>query len=197
MNKEIKKCISVANRIINRTNAQNTWRYELGKPQVKLTVKRIQKIMYLCQLFWFIDHKESDLIPEDFVAWANGPVIPEIYNYWMVWQEGDMCPYPNETYKLSDEEANVINIIVDNTIDIPTETIIDYTHTQFGPWEQVYKSPLRPYSVISKDRIKQYICSEYTQRELINFIKNETAKYEKEYENARLSKKLTPPKYIS
>lgn len=190
--REIPKCISVANRIINRTNAQNAWRYELGKPKVKLTAKRIQKIIYLCELFWFIDHKESDLIPEDFVAWPNGPVIPEIYDYWMVYQDGDMYPYSYVTYKLSDEEANVINIVVDNTIDISTEAIIDYTHTTFDPWEQVYKSPLGPYNVISKDRIKQYIYSENAQRELIDFIKNETAKYE----NAGLSKKLTQHKYI-
>ena len=197
MNKEIPKCISVANRIINRTNAQNVWRYELEKPKVKLTAKRIQKIMYLCQLFWFIDHKESNLIQEDFVAWHNGPVVPEIYDYWGVWQEGDMNPYPYETYKLSKEETDVINIIVDNTIDIPTETIIDYIQTQFGPWEQVYKSHLRLYDVISKDRIRQYICREDAQKELIDFIKNETARYEKEYETEKLSKKLYPKKYIS
>lgn len=191
MNKEIPKCISVANRIISRTNAQNAWRYELGKPKVKLTGKRIQKIIYLCQLFWFIEHDESNMIPEDFVAWPNGPVILEIYDYWMVWQEGDMCPCPYVKYELTEEEAEIINIIVDNTIDIPTEAIIDYTHTPFGPWEQVYKGPLGPFNVISKDRIKQYICSEYAQRELIDFIKNESAKYE----NSVLTKKLTPPKH--
>lgn len=197
MNREVPKCVSVANRIINRTNAQNVWRYELGKPKVRLTAKRVQKIMYLCQLFWFIDHDESNMIPEDFIAWPMGPVIPEIYDYWAVWQEGDMLPYPYAKYELSEEETEIINIIVDNTIDIPTEVIIDYTHTPFGPWERVYKGPLRPFNVISKDRIKQYICSEDAQRELIDFIKSETARYEKEYEKSKLSKKLTLPKYIS
>jgi uncharacterized phage-associated protein len=176
--RDIPRCYAAANRIINRTNAQNAWRYELGKPKVKLTGKRLQKILYLCQLFWFIDHEESNMIPEDFVAWPNGPVIPEIYDHFSVWQEGDMYPHPFVKNELSEEEANIINIIVDNTIDIPTEAIIDYTQTPFGPWEQVYKSGQRIYPVISKDSIKQYICTEEAQRELIDFIKNETAKSE-------------------
>ena len=186
--KEVPRCYSAVNRIINRTNAQNAWRYELGKPRVKLTEKRVQKIIYLCQLFWFIDHDESNMIPEDFVAWPNGPVIPEIYDYWMVYQDGDMRPCPYVKYELTEEEAEIINIVVDNTIDIPTEAIIDYTHTPFSPWHQVYKNKQRTYGVISKDRIKQYICNETAQKELVDFIKNETAKYE----NLGLVKKLTP-----
>lgn len=190
MNKEIPKCISVANRIISRTNAQNDWRYELGKPTVMLSVKRIQKIMYLCQLFAFMEDTESNMIPEDFVAWANGPAVLELYDYWLVSHEGYMNPYPNTKYQLSEEETEIINIVVDNTIDIPTETIIDFTQNPLGPWEQVYKSPFSPYNVISKDRIKQYICSEEAQRQLIDFIKTETAKQE----NSQFTKKLTQPK---
>lgn len=176
--RDMPKCYAAANRIINRTNAQNVWRYELGKPKVKLTGKRLQKILYLCQLFWYIDHKDTDMFEEDFVAWPNGPAIPEIYDFWSVWQEGDMNPCSFVKHELSKEEANIINIIVDNTIDISTEAIIDYTHTPFGPWEQVYKSDQRQYKVISKDRMKKYICTEEAQRELIDFIKNETAKSE-------------------
>lgn len=189
---EVPKCYSVVNRIINRTNAQNKWRYELGKPRVNLTAKRVQKIIYLCQLFWFIDHEDSNMIPEDFVAWPNGPVIPEIYDYWMVYQDGDMCPCPYVKYELSEEEAEIINIIVDNTIDIPTETIIDYTHTPGAPWEQSYKGPDIPFNIIPKNIIKQYICNEQAQIELIDFIKKETIKSE----NLGFSKKLTPTKYI-
>ena len=185
--KEIPKCISVANRIISRTNAQNTWRYELGKPHVMLSVKRIQKIMYLCQLFDFAENPESNMVPEDFVAWPNGPVVLELYDYWMVSHEGYMNPYPNAKYQLSERETEIINIVVDNTIDISTEAIIDYTHTPFGPWEEAYKSSPSSYNIIAKDRIKQYICNEEAQRQLIDFIKTETAKYE----NLGFSKKLT------
>ena len=190
MNREIPKCISVANRIINRTNAQNDWRYELGKPTVMLSVKRIQKIMYLCQLFAFMENTESNMIPEDFVAWANGPAVPELYDYWLVSHEGYMNPYPNTKYQLSEEEKEIINIVVDNTIDIHTETIIDFIQNSQVPWKETFKTPFSPYSVISKESIKQFIRNETAQRELFDFIKNETAKQE----NLEFTKKLTPPR---
>ena len=127
------------------------------------------------------------------MSWPNGPVIPEIYDYWMVYQDGDMHPCPYVKYKLSEEETKIINIVVDNTIDIPTEAIINYTHTHFGPWEQVYKNPQRSINVISKDRIKEYIRNEDAQKKLIDFIKNKTTKHK----NLGFSKKLTPPRYFN
>lgn len=189
MNEEISICFSAANRIINRTNAQNRWRFELGKPRVQLTGKRLQKILYLCQLFWYADHEESNMIPEDFQAWPSGPVIPEIYNYWSVYQDGDMCPTRNVTYTLSEEEADIINRIVDNTVDISTEAIVDYTRLPDGPWAQAYRDYQGVYSVISKDSIKQYIRKDEVQRELLDFIQNKVI-----YEEPTLTKKLTPQK---
>lgn len=186
--KEAPRCYSAANRIINRTNAHNEWRIsELGKPRIKLTGKRLQKILYLCQLFWYIDHDESNMISEDFVAWPNGPIIPKIYDCWSVYQDGDMSPYRYVKYTLSEEEADLINRVVDNTVDIPTEAIIDYIQSSNGPWEQAFKNNQ---GVISKKSIKQYIRREEAQIELVEFIKNETTKYE----NSGLKKKLTPPK---
>ena len=178
MSKQTPICISAANRIINRTNAQNTWRWELGKPRIKLTGKRLQKILYLCQLFWYIDHEESNMIPENFVAWPNGPIIPEIYDYFAVYQDGDMLPRLDTSYTLTEEEIDLINRVVDNTTDIQTEAIIDYIQTHNAPWEQAYKGPQETNSIISKDSIKQYIRREENQRELIEFIKTETAKSE-------------------
>ena len=97
MNIKTQNCISAANRIINRTHAWNEYRVvELGKPRIKITSRRLQKILYLCQLIWYIDHEESRMIPEDFKAWPNGPVIPEIYNCWPVYHDGDLTPNSNK-----------------------------------------------------------------------------------------------------
>ena len=131
------------------------------------------------------------MIPEDFVAWPNGPIIPEIYDCWSVYQDGDMSPYRYVKYTLSEEEADLINRVVDNTVDIPTEAIIDYIQLPNGPWEQAFKNNQGLYNVISKKSIKKYIRREEAQIELVEFIKNETAKYE----NSGLKKKLIPPKH--
>lgn len=166
-------CIAAANRIINRTNAQNKWRSTTGKPRVRLTGKRLQKLLYLCQLFWYIDHEESSMITEDFQAWPNGPVIPQVYDHFSVYQDGDMCPLLGVGgNSLNDEEISLINKVVDSTIDIPTEAIIDYTHFPNGPWDRVYRDTQGAYGTISKDSIKQYIRDPNHQNELFNFIQD-------------------------
>ena len=193
MNREIPISTSAVNRIINRTEANNRYRIEeLGKPKVKITTRRVQIILYLCQLFWYIDHDDSNMIPEDFVAWPNGPVIPEIYNELPVYQEGDVFLKRCGKYTLTQEERELINIVVDNTIDISTETIIDYIRTTNEPWINAFKirviRGIRQEEVISKESIKQFIRNEDAQRELFDFIKNETANQE----NLEFTKKLTP-----
>ena len=151
----------------------NEWRSAIGQPRVKLTGKRLQKLMYLCQLFWYIDHEESKMISEDFQAWPNGPVIPQIYDHFSVYQDGDMCPLLNlGNHSLSDEEATLINTVVDNTIDIPTEAIIDYTHRSDGPWAQVYRDSKGMYGTITKDSIKRYIRNQDHQNALFKFIQD-------------------------
>lgn len=171
--REMPMCIAAANRIINRTNAQNAWRADLGKPRVKLTGKRLQKLLYLCQLLWYCDHEESMMITEDFEAWPNGPVIPEIYNYFSVYQDGDMSPLQSEgTYTLTQEECDLINMVVDSTIDIPTEVIIDYTHRPDGPWAATYGTGEGMRKIISKESIQQYINDPTHQQSLIDFIAN-------------------------
>lgn len=171
--KDVPMCLAAANRIISRTNAQNRWRSEHGRPRIALTGKRLQKILYLCQLFWYIDHDESKMITEDFQAWPNGPVIPEIYDYFSIYQDGDMCPLRNvKTSSLSDDERTLINRIVDSTIDTPTETIIDFTHTKGSPWDLVYRDGQGAYGVISKESLKQYIGDPKHRKELITFIRD-------------------------
>ena len=166
-------CLAAANKIISRTNAQNRWRSEHGRPRIALTGKRLQKILYLCQLFWYIDHDESKMITEDFQAWPNGPVIPQIYDYFSVYQDGDMCPLRNvKTSPLSDDERTLINKIVDSTIDTPTEAIIDYTHTKGSPWDLVYNGGQGAYGIIPKESIKQYIGNQEHRKELITFIRD-------------------------
>lgn len=161
MNKKVPICISAANRIINRTHAWNVYRVEeLGKPRIELASQRLQKLLYLCALLWYIDHEECNMIPEDFQAWPTGPVIPEIYNYWPVYHDGDLLPLPNTNYILNQEEENLINIVVDNTINLDTGEIINYIFLYDKPWIEAYKNHQGVKSIISKDSIKQYVHKE-------------------------------------
>lgn len=155
-------CIAIANRIINRTNAHNSMRRAEGRVPILMNGKRLQKILYLCQLVWLAEDNEDYLIPDDFEAWAKGPVVASIYDVFSIYQDGDMFPYisKNKTIQpLTDKARNVINYVVDSTIDIDTDTIIEFTHASGGPWEQAYRNrnqnERRP--VISKENIRAYI----------------------------------------
>lgn len=186
MNKKVPICLSVANRIIVRTNALNEWRYQRGLEQVKLTGKRLQKILYLCQLFWYIDHEECNMISENFYAWGTGPVIPQIYEFFPIYHDGiTLHPLRNlEKYTLNEEEIDLINKVVDNTIDIDTETIIDYIQLTDVPWINIYNKYGIGKGVISKDSIKKYIRREEVQTEWLDFIQNRIS-----YEELVLTKK--------
>lgn len=43
-----------------------------------VTAMKLQKLMYYCQA-WHLVWDEEPLFPDDFQAWANGPVLPNLY----------------------------------------------------------------------------------------------------------------------
>ncbi len=45
----------------------------------EMSAMKLQKLMYYAQS-WTLVWDEEPLFDEDFQAWANGPVIPELYN---------------------------------------------------------------------------------------------------------------------
>ena len=85
------------------------------------------------------------------------------------------------------KETDLINKVVDNTIDISTEDLIDYTQLSDSPWGNAYKEYKGLLNVISKDSIKQYIRRDERQRELLNFINKKV-----ECEGITLIRKVTP-----
>ena len=164
-------CIAVANRIINRTNAHNLMRHDEGKSAIPMNGKRLQKILYLCQLKWLADGHNGYLISDDFEAWAKGPVVDSIYNVFSVYQDGGMLPYRSDDIKpLTDEERCVVNSVVDSTIELTTDQIIEFTHIPNGPWHQVYynSNTMRP--VIPKELICKYISSSKNKKQFQRFI---------------------------
>lgn len=164
-------CIAVANRIINRTNAHNTMRRELSMTTIPMNGKRLQKILYLCQLYWIAEGNEGYLISDDFEAWSKGPVVDSIYNVFSVYQDGGMLPYRSRSVKpLSEKERRAVNYIVDATIEIPTEKIIEFTHIANGPWAQIYNhtTVIRP--VIPKEDIRSYITNGKNKEQFKKFI---------------------------
>lgn len=169
--KEAPMCLAVANRIISRTNAHNRMRRDLNKPTVSMNGKRLQKILYLCQLYWIAEGNDGDLITDNFEAWAKGPVVDSIYDIFSIYQDGGMLPYrSNDINPLTEKECKVVNYIVDSTIDIDTDAIIEFTHIPNGPWATTYyhSDEIRP--VIPKQLIRDYIGDSQNRKQFLKFI---------------------------
>lgn len=58
-------------------NVFDTAKYILEKSGDMSTMK-LQKLCYYCQS-WSLVWDDAQLFPEDFQAWANGPVCPELF----------------------------------------------------------------------------------------------------------------------
>lgn len=171
-NRPSKMCLLVANRIINRTKANNLFRKDYGMNHVQLNGIRLQKVLYLCYLYNLIINK-NELFSDDFEAWFKGPVVSNIYNVFSVFGS-DLMPIlmSNSDDKLNDEQSDLINYVVDSTIDLSINDLIDFSRISNGPWKMVFnvsgESQLSP--IIENRLLKEY--ARNNEKEILNFIEH-------------------------
>lgn len=156
----------IVNKIINRTNIHNVsiTKEIKTKTKVQLTGSRIQSILYLCKLLWLADYDTCEMIPEDFEIWPTGPIIKELYD-----KGEDINPFP-VTARLTEEERETINKVVDNTINKSTESIIEFITREGSLWNQLYDDGKGLYRKISERVIHGYMQDENNQKAIIEFI---------------------------
>lgn len=171
-NRPSKMCLLVANRIINRTKANNLFRRDYGMNHVQLNGIRLQKVLYLCYLYNLIINK-NELFSDDFEAWFKGPVVSNIYNVFSVFGS-DLMPIlmSNSDDKLNDEQCDLINYVVDSTIDFSINDLIDFSRISNGPWKMVFNvsgdSQLSP--IIENKLLKEY--ARNNEKEILDFIEH-------------------------
>lgn len=126
-------CLSIADYIINSINNIN------GNNQnglIKLSCKRLQKIIYFCEVNYMKSNQGKSLISDDFYAWESGPVIPDVYYSYMQFQEGIMYPLENKYLELTEEIRNVLDRTITETINYTTDDLIEFSHIEGGPWDK-------------------------------------------------------------
>jgi uncharacterized phage-associated protein len=108
--------ISVAAYILSRTGA--------------VEALKLQKLAYYCQA-WYLAWTGGPLFPENFQAWANGPVCRELYDahyrqYWIL--PGKLTERP-----LSEAQRTAINRVLDFYGAMTPQQLSDLTHSE-EPW---------------------------------------------------------------
>jgi uncharacterized phage-associated protein len=113
-----------------------------------MTAMKLQKLVYYCQA-WSLVWDDAPLFPERIEAWANGPVVRELYEahrgQFKVQGIGSGNPAA-----LTQEQRETIDAVLQFYGDKPSQWLSDLTH-QEAPW---------------RDARKGYASGEYCDREI-------------------------------
>lgn len=99
----------------------------------EMTTMKLQKLLYYCQA-WSLVWDEQPLFSEEIEAWANGPVVREIYNEHRTqfkinhFDGGDPS-------KLSNIQKETIDSVLNYYGNKPSQWLSDLTHME-DPWKQ-------------------------------------------------------------
>lgn len=101
-----------------------------------MTTMKLQKLVYYTQA-WSLVWDEKPLFNEAIEAWANGPVVRELYDRHRgafkigVWPDGDPS-------KLTEEQKDTIKSVLAFYGKRPSQWLSDLTHKE-APWREARK----------------------------------------------------------
>nr|DAR29686.1 MAG TPA: hypothetical protein [Caudoviricetes sp.] len=115
-----------------KTTASDVAKYILSV-QGSMTAMKLEKLVYYAQV-WALVWDEEPLFNEKIEAWANGPVVPELYymhkGLFKV-SLGDIC---GKITNLSANNKDTINKVLKGYGKFSAQQLIDLTHSE-SPWQ--------------------------------------------------------------
>ena len=124
-----------------------------------MTTMKLQKLVYYSQA-WSSVWDEEQLFEEDIEAWANGPVVRDLFDYHRGMYEISSIPIGNPRL-LNQEQQETVDAVLDYYGDKSSQWLIELTHME-DPWIQARKGlpPLeRGNRVIPLDTMADYYSS--------------------------------------
>ena len=124
-----------------------------------MTTMKLQKLAYYSQA-WSLVWDEQPLFKENIEAWANGPVIKELFSYHRGQYRISSIPIGNSDI-LNDIQKETINAVLDYYASKSSQWIIDLTHME-DPWKLTrvgMPAMQRGNRVIKLDTIASYYSS--------------------------------------
>lgn len=127
----------------------------LNKP---ISTMKLHKLLYYCQA-WSLVWDEKPLFTEKIEAWANGPVVRELFNFHKGMFELSINTFPlGNVERLDNNQIETINAVLDFYGDKSAQWLIDQTHFE-SPWIMARKglnSDERGFVEISLDSMIEY-----------------------------------------
>lgn len=115
----------------------NVAQYVLNKVGDMTTLK-LQKLVYYCQA-WSLAWDGKPLFDEEFEAWANGPVCPELFKKHkgkFVIEKNFLDKYKYD--KFTGEEKETMNVVLKDLGGKSPQWLRDLTHLE-RPWKEARK----------------------------------------------------------
>ena len=143
---------------IPQTQVFDVAAYILQKMEPMTTMK-LQKLVYYSQA-WSLVWDEAPLFEEAIEAWANGPVVRELFDYHRGMYEISEMPIGNPRL-LNQEQQETVDAVLEYYGDKSAQWLIELTHIE-DPWKHARKGlpPLeRGNRVILLDTIAYYYSS--------------------------------------
>lgn len=99
-----------------------------------MTTMKLQKLCYYCQA-WSLAWDEVPLFDEDFEAWANGPVCPELFKLHQGIFEvsSEWAALPKDDYPFTNDQIETMDIVLRDYGDKAPYWLSELTHKE-APW---------------------------------------------------------------
>ena len=100
----------------------------------KISTMKLQKLVYYCQA-WSLVWDEKPLFKEKIKAWANGPVVGELfYQLKGMFRVDDADLSIGNNNKLNDEQKETVDAVLEYYGDKEAQWLIELTHLE-EPWK--------------------------------------------------------------
>lgn len=124
--------------------------------QGPMTTWKLQKLVYYCQA-WSLVWDDDVLFPEEIEAWANGPVVRELYNA----HRGNYrisCMRKGNLDSLTEVQRETVDAVLTFYGDKSPQWLSDLTHME-APWKSARRGipdGVRGNQIISKETLAEY-----------------------------------------
>lgn len=115
----------------------NVARYILERKGGHMSTMKLQKLVYYTQA-WSLVWDEKPLFDSRIEAWANGPIIPDLYNQHRGLFTATIDTFPEDSEKLTEDEKETIDVVLGAYGHLNGQQLSDLSHSE-RPWREARK----------------------------------------------------------
>lgn len=109
-------------------------RYILERQAGSVSTMKLQKLVYYAQA-WNLVWDEKPLFHAHIEAWANGPIVRELYDHHRGKFTAELAMFPGDSGNLTDAEKETIDVVLEAYGHLSGQQLSDLAHSE-RPWRE-------------------------------------------------------------